>query len=208
MPVLYTIHIIFIRMSVTFIGMAKSYDHSSVSAEVSNTPKDIYSLLKDMTSDEKHQTINITCKVYNATNNQLINGETPGNQTRDIVRIQKFSASSVPRGTKVRLEVTTDTPCYLYILNLGTSTNTMLFPSECEEDNFFRPNQVYHFPEHNESEFEITGPPGKEVVQVMAFAKKPDCLTASAPLLRDICVLNNKSQSERRGFAQVEFTVS
>jgi hypothetical protein len=164
-----------------------------------------------MTSDESRQTIKITCKVYNATTNQLIKGETPGRPLlRDIARIQKFSASSVPRGARVRLEVTTDSPCYLYILDLGTSGNTtMLFPSECQEDNFLRPNQVYHFPGQDSDEFQIQGPPGKEVVQVMAFARKPDCLTPreTAPLLRDICVLNNASRSERRGFAQVEFTV-
>ena len=165
-----------------------------------------------MTSDENRQTIKITCKVFNSTTNQLIKGETPGPLLRDIVRIQKFSASSVPRGTRVRLEVTTDSPCYLYILNLGTSGNTtMLFPSECEEDNFFQPNQVYHFPGQYFDEFEIQEPPGKEVVQVMAFAKKPDSLTpteTTASLLRDIRVLNNASRSERCGFAQVEFTVS
>lgn len=169
----------------------------------------IYSLLKEMTCDEKHQSIKLTCRVYDATTNKLIRGEPPANLTRDIVRVQKFSSSSVPRGTRIRLEVTTDTPCYLYIFDLGTSgTNTMLFPSEDGEDNFFRPHQVYHFPEDDESQFEISGPPGKEVVQVMAFARKQDGLTANAPLLRDIRVLNNKSQSERRGFAQVEFTVS
>ena len=169
----------------------------------------IYSLLREMTCDETHQSIELTCRVYNATTNKLIRGETPANLTRDIVRVQKFSSSSVPRGTRIRLEVTTDTPCYLYIFDLGTSgANTMLFPSEDGEDNFFRPHQVYHFPEDDESQFEISGPPGKEVVQVMAFARKQDSLTANASLLRDIRVLNNKSQSERRGFAQVEFTVS
>lgn len=162
-----------------------------------------------MTIDEQHQTINITCKVYNATTNQLIKGEAPAPLLRDIKRVQNFPASSVPVGTRVRLEVTTDSPCYLYIFNLGTSgSNTMLFPSEDEKDNFFRPNQAYHFPGHD-SYFEIGPPAGQEVVQVMALSRKPDCLTPcqNAPLLRDIRLLNNASQDEGRGFARVEFSV-
>ncbi|CAI8024968.1 hypothetical protein GBAR_LOCUS14465, partial [Geodia barretti] len=59
-----------------------SFDQTTaVSSEVPKSPKDLYSLLKDMTSDENRQTIKITCKVFNSTTNQLIKGETPWSST-------------------------------------------------------------------------------------------------------------------------------
>lgn len=166
--------------------------------------------------DDSHQTIHITCKVYNAKTNQLIEGEVP--LLRDITfvpHIQNFSPTSVPRGTEIRLEIVIDSSCYLYVLNIGTSGSaTMLLPNEYERNNFVHANQTYHFPGKNYG-FKIQGPPGKEVVQVMAFSSQQDTLTDHSsstiqkePLLRDIHILQSTSQKEKHGFAQVEFTVT
>lgn len=172
-------------------------------------------LLKSITINDSNQEIQVTCKVYNAATNQQIRGTS--SLLRDVTitpRLQEFSSTSVPISTKIRLEITTDTSCYLYILNIGTSGSaTMLLPSKYDRQNFFQARQTYHFPAKN-YEFEIQGPPGKEVIQVMAFSHSQERLNAFStggsdkePLLRDIGILQNSSSWEKRGFALVEFTV-
>lgn len=166
-----------------------------------------------MTTNDSNQEIHITCKVYNAATNQLIKGEFP--LLRDITITPRIHSTSVPIGTKLRLEITVDSSSYLYVLNIGTSgSTTMLLPNTFETDNFFHANQTYHFPGRNYG-FGIQGPTGKEVVQVMAFSNQQDILTLHSSsaiqkelLLRDIHILQNTSQMEKCGFAQVEFTVT
>lgn len=184
-----------------------------LSADQQSTTEQLCSLLKTMTTNDSQQEIHITCKVYNAATNQLIKGEFP--LLRDITITPRIHSTSVPIGTKLRLEVTVDSPSYLYVLNIGTSgSTTMLLPNKFETDNFFQANQTYHFPGRNYG-FGIQGPAGKEVIQVMAFSNQQDILTLHSSsaiqkelLLRDIHVLQNTSQMEKRGFAQVEFTVT
>jgi len=93
-----------------------------------------------MTTDDSHQDIHVACKVYNATTNQVIEGQSP--LLRDITvtpRIENFSPSSLPTGIE---EITVDVPSYLYVLNIGTSGSaTMLLPHErttfsCQPDLF------------------------------------------------------------------------
>lgn len=185
-------------------------------AEQKNITEELCGLLKAMTTDDSHQEIHIACKVYNATTNQMIKEQSP--LLRDITispRIQNFSSSSVPTGTEIRLEISVDVPSYLYVLNVGTSGSaTMLLPNQHERNNFFHANQTYHFPGRNYG-FEIQGPPGREVIQVMAFSSQQDSLTLHSgcaiqkePLLRDIRILQTTSQEKRQGFAQVEFIVT
>ena len=164
---------------------------------------------------EANQQISVTCKVYNASINTLIQGKTP--LLRDITvmpRVQQFSAECVPLDAEIRLEITTDAPCFLYVINIGTSgKTTVLLPNEYQTDNFFQGSQTYYLPGEDYG-FKLEGPSGKEIIQVMAFSQKQVALSShagndiQAPLLRDISIIRKKEDSElKRGFAQVEFLV-
>ena len=165
---------------------------------------------------EDPQQIEISCKVYNAGTNQLIEGTAPP-LTRDIRvrrRVQEFSSNAVPIGTSIRLEITADCECYMYILNIGTSGKvSWLLPNECDS-NHFRPNQVYHLPDP-EYGFDIEGPVGKETLQIFAFSQKQRKLEDLAgksfqekELYRNIVVRRRKVvPEEKKGFAQVQFNV-
>ena len=167
-----------------------------------------------MTLEAKQQ-INVTCNVYNASTNMLIQGKTP--QLRDITvmpRVQEFSAECVPLDAEIRLEITTDAPCFLYVINIGTSgKTTVLLPNDYQADNFFQGRQTYYLPGEDYG-FKLQGPSGKEIIQVMAFSQKQVALSSHTgtniqePLLRDISIIRKREDSElKRGFAQVEFFV-
>lgn len=169
---------------------------------------------------EDPQQIDISCKVYNSDTNTLIKSNKPSNSplTRDIKmtrhRVQEFSSSAVPVGTSIRLEITANCECYMYILNIGTSGKiALLLPNECDS-NHFHPNQVYHLPDP-ELGFEIEGPPGKETLQIFAFSQKQSTLEGfgekpiqEKELYRDIVIRRKKNIPEdKKGFAQVQFDV-
>ncbi len=169
-------------------------------------------LLKAMTIEDTQQ-IEIDCKVYNASTNRLIES-TKAPLTRDIKisrrqqRFQEFSSDIVPIGTSIRIEVTTNTECYLYILNIGTSGKTsLLLPNEYDSTNYFHPNETYHLPGPDFG-FDIEGPPGKETIQIFAFSEKQ---TAEKPkqLYRDIACRrkNVTAPIKMKGFAQIQFDV-
>ena len=169
---------------------------------------------------EDPQQIDISCKVYNADSNKLIESTKPSSSslTRDIRmtrrRVQEFSSSAVPVGTNIRLEIAADCECYMYILNIGTSGKiAMLLPNEFDS-NHFCPNQSYHLPDP-EFGFEIEGPPGKETLQVFAFSQKQSSLEGflertiqEKELYRDI-VMRRKTKvlEDKKGFSQVQFDV-
>ena len=138
--------------------------------------------MKSITIEDPQQ-IEVTCRVYNADTNKLIQSS-KGPLTRDIKltsrpRLQEFS-SQVTRGTNLRLAISTDSNCYIYILNIGTSGKTsILLPNEYELDNHFAANQTYYFPDKDYG-FEIDGPPGKETIQVMALSYKLESLDKMA----------------------------
>ena len=178
---------------------------------------ELVDLLKSMTIEDAQQ-IEVDCKVFNASTNQLIESTKPP-LTRDIKitrrqrKVQVFSSDSVPVGTSICLEVTSKSLCYLYILNIGTSgKSALLFPNECCTNNRFSPDQTYHFP-GPDFEFNIEGPPGKETIQIFAFAEKQTELEKLAEkpreLYRDITVKrkNPTPASSMRGFAQIQFNV-
>ncbi|XP_019854164.1 PREDICTED: uncharacterized protein LOC105313384 isoform X2 [Amphimedon queenslandica] len=179
-------------------------------------PHELSNLLKSMTIEEPQQ-IGITCKVFNAdTNNLIESSKAP--VTRDITirrRVQEFSSQTVRVGTSIRLEITTDSNCYLYILNIGTSgKTTLLLPNEYETNNYFNAWQSYNLP-GEDCGFEIDGPSGKETIQVLAFSSRQpvlDKLVCAASvqemtLYRDI-VMKRKAQAvEQKGYAFVQFDV-
>ena len=172
---------------------------------------------------EDPQQIEISCKVYNADTRKLIESTKPqAPLTRDIAlkrhnrdRIHEFSSNAVPIGTSIRLEITTNSECYLYVLNIGTSGKiTILLPNEFD-DNYFLPNQAYHLPDP-ELGFDITGPSGKETLQFLAFSSKQSLLEklSNKPiqeeeLLRNIVIKRRMPSvpNERKGFTQVQFHV-
>ena len=173
-------------------------------------------LLKSMTLEEPQQ-IGITCKVFNAdTNNLIESSKAP--LTRDITirrRVQEFSSETVRVGTSIRLEITTDSNCYLYILNIGTSgKTTLLLPNEYETDNYFNAQQSYNLP-GEDCGFEIDGPSGKETIQVLAFSSRQpvlDKLVSAASvqertLYRDIVMKRKAQPVEQKGYAFVQFDV-
>ena len=164
---------------------------------------------------EDTQQIEIDCKVYNATTNKLIES-TKAPLTRDIKitqhrhRVQEFSSDAVPIGTSIRIEVTTNSACYLYILNVGTSgKSTLLLPNVYDSTNRFSPSETYHLPGPDFG-FDIEGPPGKETIQIFAFSEKQSALEKLAEkpkeLYRDI-VCRRKKQTVPAGFAQIQFDV-
>lgn len=175
-------------------------------------------LLKTMTLEDPQQ-IGITCKVFNAdTNNLIESSKAP--VTRDIRikrRVQEFSSEAVRVGTSIRLEVTSDSNCFLYILNIGTSgKTTLLLPNEYEPNNSFSAHQTYYLP-GEDCGFEIDGPSGKETIQVLAFSSKQPVLdklvnpanVQEKTLYRDI-VVKRKAQSstpEQKGYAFIQFDV-
>ncbi len=179
-------------------------------------------LFKSITLEDPQQ-IEVTCKVYNADTNKLIQSN-KAPVTRDIkirqsrARVQEFSSDQVTRGSSLRLAVSADSNCYIYIVNIGTSGNTsVLLPNEYEKDNQFAAHQVYYFPGEDYG-FEVSGPPGKETIQVMALSYKLESLNRMAEtkvcekeIYRDISIKRKKavaaSSSERKGFAQIQFDV-
>ena len=178
-------------------------------------------LLKSITIEDPQQ-IEVTCQVFNATTNQLIQ-TSAAPVTRDIKltsrrRIQEFSSRQVSRGTDLRLAISADSNCFIYILNIGTSGKTsLLLPNEFERDNHFAAYEKYYFPGKDYG-FEIEGPPGKETIQVMALSHKLESLDKMASagvcekvIYRDISIKRKKtssSSSERKGFAQIQFDVA
>lgn len=172
---------------------------------------------------EDPQQIDISCKVINAETNALIESTKPPDcpLTRDIrvtqrhpQRVQEFSSNAVPVGTSIRLEITANCECYMYILNVGTSGKiALLLPNDCDS-NHFRPNQVYHLPDP-ELGFDIEGPPGKETLQIFAFSQKQSTLERlgetpiqEKELYRDIVIRRKKKiQEDKKGFTQVQFDV-
>ena len=172
---------------------------------------------------EDRQEIEVSCRVFNASNNSLIQS-TKAPLTRDIKivrrppKLQEFSSDTVPIGTSIRLEITADRDCYLYILNIGTSGRvSMLLPNEYDSENFFRANQTHYLPGEDFG-FEIEGPAGKETIQIMAFSNKPSILSSltqtdihvdKRALYRDITIRKKQPalQTNRVGYAQVQFHV-
>jgi len=178
-------------------------------------------LLKSITIEDPQQ-IEVTCKVYNATSDQLIQ-TSQGAVTRDIKltsqrKIQEFSSRQVSRGTNLRLAISADSNCFIYILNVGTSGKTsILLPNEFELDNHFAAHEMYYFPGRDYG-FEIEGPPGKETIQVMALSHKLESLdrmvsagVCEKEIYRDISIKRKKtssSPSEKKGFVQIRFDVA
>ena len=171
-----------------------------------------------MTIDDPQQ-IEITCKIYNSDTNRLIES-TPAPLTRDIKirsrkqqRVQEFSSKAVPIGTNIRLEMSANCECYLYVINIGTSGKTsILLPNEYDPTNHFRANETYCFPDP-ECGFEIEGPPGKETLQILAFSRKQENLeelsnkpVQEKELYRDINVRRRKGV-DKKGYALVQFDV-
>ena len=173
---------------------------------------------------EDPQQIEIYCKVFDADKNRLIKS-TNAPLTRDIklkqktlsqLRVQEFSSNSVPIGTNIRLEITTDSECYLYILNIGTSgKSSLLLPNDFEPNNHFRAHQTYFLPGQDFG-FEIEGPCGKETIQILAFSHKQTMWDklANRPiqerdLYRDISIRRKRTSpsTEKKGFAQIQFDV-
>lgn len=185
-------------------------------AEPQNTTETLAAQLKSLTLETKQQ-INITCKVYNASTNMPIQGKAPPT-LRDITvtpHVQEFSAECVPLNTEIRLQITTSAPCFLYIINIGTSgKTTVLLPNEYQADNYFQGGQTYYLPGKDYG-FSLQGPSGKEIIHIMAFSKKPVLALTShtgtnieEPLMRDISIIRKSAESEMKcGFAQVEFLV-
>jgi hypothetical protein len=175
---------------------------------------------------EDPQQIDIDCKVYNVDTKRLIEKSSNSKSsspaaplTRDIRlkrnRVQEFSSSAVPVGTNIRLEIAADCECFMYILNIGTSGKVaLLLPNEYESNHFHR-NQVYHFPDPGCGGLDITGPPGKETIQIFAFSRKQDTLEGfkereihEQEVYRDIVRRRKKNIPEdKKGFAQVQFNV-
>ncbi len=178
-------------------------------------------LLRSMTIEDPQQ-IGINCRVYNVSDNTLIQSNKPP-LTRDIKlkqhphpRVQEYSSDAVPIGTEIRLEIVADSSCYLYILNIGTSGKaSLLLPNELDPTNYFSANQTYFLPEKN-CGFIIEGPCGKETIQILAFSKRQNSYEKlvvepirERELYRDISVRRKKpiSYTEKKGFVQVQFDV-
>ena len=184
---------------------------------------ELVELLRTMTVEDA-QEIEVDCKVFNADTNKLIQ-RTTAPLTRDIKirrrphpRVQEYSSDTVPIGTNIRLEITPDSECYLYLFNIGTSGKTsLLLPNEYGDTNHFYANQTYYLPGQDFG-FEITGPAGKETIQILAFSREQSTLgklvenpvhNNSKELYRDITVRRKRptAPAERKGFTQVQFDV-
>jgi hypothetical protein len=216
-PLVMITHAVSVDSSTTSSTMVDPAPSEATATSIDTTRQgDLAELLKTMTLQDAQQ-IEISCKVFNADSNLIIQSTEPP-LTRDIkiVRRQKSCQQLVKIGTSIRIEISADSNCYLYIINIGTSGKTsMLLPNEYETENYFRANQVYHLPDED-CGFEISGPPGKETIQVLAFSTRQQMLDRfikegpmnDKELYRDITIKRKKNiPSERKGFAQVQFDV-
>ena len=186
-------------------------------AEPQNTTETLAAQLKSLTLEAKQQ-INVTCKVYNASTNMPIQEKAP--TLRDITvmpRVQEFSAECVPLNTEIQLQITASAPCFLYVINIGTSgKTTLLLPNEFQADNYFQGGQTYYLPGKDYG-FRLKGPSGKEIIHVMAFSRKQALALTShtgsnieEPFLRDVSIIRKSAADSdlNCGFVQVEFLVS
>lgn len=180
------------------------------------------------------QTINLTCTVINSNTNTPIphnaanlshaHARTTAAESpvlRDITpvqRLKQFSSNEVPIGTDIHVKISADRPCYLYIVNIGTSGSVAkLLPNQYQRDNFLPVGRTFFLPADNYS-LTISDPAGKEIIQVMAFSRplndlpafsrRPDSLPSDGQVLRNIEVVQQRLESyEQWGFAQMEFLV-
>lgn len=206
------------------------------SAKVMGTVSDVEQLrdtFRQMTLDGG-QTINLTCTVINSNTNTPIphnaanlshaHARTTAAESpvlRDITpvqRLKQFSSNEVPIGTDIHVKISADRPCYLYIVNIGTSGSVAkLLPNQYQRDNFLPVGRTFCLPADNYS-LTISGPAGKEIIQVMAFSRplddlpafsrRPDSFPSDGQVLRNIEVVQQRLESyEQWGFAQMEFLV-
>jgi hypothetical protein len=73
-------------------------------------------------------------------------------------------------GERVTFEFKADKDCYLSIINIGTTGQTLiLFPNKSHPDNKIQKDQVYKIPaENSDFAYKVIGPPGTERVKVIA----------------------------------------
>lgn len=202
------------------LGYPVDYYYLNISPTEAVDQEGLCSHLKHLTL-QSDQGIGVECQVFNAKTGSIIRGITPS-VTRDITpfpRLQEFSSEAVPRGFEIRLAITADTSCYLYIINIGTSGVTKLvFPNEYESDNYLAAGHTHYLPGEHYG-FRVEGKPGKERLQILAFSRQlreldryrsttVDSDITRKHLLRDITVIKRpKSIGLQWGSAHIEFTV-
>ena len=91
---------------------------------------------------------------------------------RDIkLKVKKFD--TVPPCTPIFFRVRANEPCYVYIINRGSSGNlTTLIPNECDKNNqLLQPDQFIQFPSPDaDYEFELDQNCGTETIIVLAYS--------------------------------------
>ena len=174
------------------------------------------------------QSIQLECKVFNGANGcQIQCTKVSRKELREVYRDIKLKVTkfdTVPPCTPIFFKVLANKPCYVYIINQGSSGNlTTLIPNECDKNNrLLRPDHFIQFPSPNaDYEFELDQNCGTETIIVLAYSDalgdpkqaEKDCEDIlksgeEKDVLRDIKVHKKTSQQFLcRGCIEIQFTV-
>ena len=112
---------------------------------------------------------------------------------RDIV---VKARNTVQPGTQLVLKVSADVPCFVYIINIGSSGNiTTLIPNAYDKINHLQSDQHLLFPSPKSGyDFELNETCGKETVVVLAYS---ECLKDVEQAKSDIADLVKKERDIR-----------
>ena len=183
------------------------------------------------------QEIQLECEVYNGKTGRQIHCSKVAKKElsevyRDIkLKVKKFD--TIPPCSPIYFRVRASEPCYVYIINKGSSgTLTTLIPNECDENNrLTSPEQFIQFPSVGaDYEFELDQNCGTETIVVLAYSANAVCDTKQAErdckrilsgdtekdhsevLSRDIKLVKKHSNASQcasacRGCIEIQFTV-
>ena len=218
------------------LELSSTHSGSVSSSESSYTPSGITSSSsapssthsgRASSSSSSSQSIQLECEVFNGSNSRQIqcsrvsNKEVPP-RYRDIkLRVKKFD--TIPPCTPIFFRVRASEPCYVYIINKGSSGGlTTLIPNDCDQNNRLeRPEHFIQFPSSGaDYEFELDQNCGTETIVVLAYSHaisdanqaEKDCeeilCEEKKEVFRDIKVVKKTSHhSVCRGCIEVQFTV-
>ena len=171
--------------------------------------QDVYSAFSHLLPSQQCQ-LGVSLKVFDARTGALVttSAPPPGNCVlRDITFSPEPRPAPNPRvtvGTAIHLHITASQPCYLYIINIGTSgKETLLLPNSSMQT--VRITGVTG--SHVIRNMTIVGPTGQEVIKVLATSE--DLASSNnVPVMRDIMMDPSTSWSSMLwGTAEVTLAV-
>ena len=168
------------------------------------------------------------CEVINLKTAKPIKCTSSTNQNHPLFRniklkVKKFD--TVLPNTPLELRISADQPCFVYVINIGsTGEETLLIPNEYETNNFLEADTQMLFPPPDAGyEFEVDENCGTETIVLLAYeqplekteqaskdcrrlrAKDTTVVEESTELYRGIKIKPKKSKQEAIGFLEMQF---